>query len=371
MKKIIVAVAALALMAGSAYAAEWNFYGSARVSTFWSDTDVDGVDEWDAIDDYLEDVQYNQQLQTNARIGAKVKVSDELTGRFEYGASDGNANVRLLYGEWDFGAGKLLVGKDYVPMYLPGSNQVVSNDNDLSGWGEVDGSRQAQIKLTFGGFQIAFVENNTNYYGGIFDDEIEDPDDLVSDGYVDVVMPMIQAQYAYTYDNWVFTLAGGYQTFDVDNGTIDDDVTSYGLGLDVAVTFGAFSITGQANYGTNVGNIYNIDVSSIALGAGYALVTDDEVIDNDAFGGRIAIAYTFNEMFGVEIGYGYQATEFDDDAFDKDEVQSYYIQFPITLAPGVHVVPEIGVVDYMDNFLGTDDGEGETTYFGAKWQINF
>ena len=40
MKKIIVAVASLALMAGSAYAADWNFYGSARVSTFWYDVDV-------------------------------------------------------------------------------------------------------------------------------------------------------------------------------------------------------------------------------------------------------------------------------------------------------------------------------------------
>ena len=364
MKKIIVAVAALALMAGSAYAADWNFYGSARVSTFWSDTDVDGVDEISDIDDYLEDVQYNQQLQTNARIGATVKVSDELTGRFEYGASGGNANVRLLYGEWDFGAGKLLVGKDYVPMYLTGSNQVVDNDAALSGWGEIDGSRQAQIKLTFGGFQIAFVENNTNYYGT--DDELD-----AIDSNVDVVMPMIQAQYALTYDNWVFTLAGGYQTFDVDDGDIDDDVTSWGLGLDVAATFGAFNVTVQVNGGTNVGNIYNIDVSSLAFGAGYAGIDDGKIIDNDAMGGRIAIGYTFNEMFGVEIGYGYQQTEFDMSGSEEDEVQSYYIQFPITLAPGVHVVPEVGVVDYMDNFLGNDDGEGETTYFGAKWQINF
>jgi hypothetical protein len=361
MKKIIVAVAALALMAGSAYAAEWNFYGSARVSTFWSDTDVDGVEEWDDVDDYLEDVQFNEQLQTNARIGAKVKVSDELTGRFEYGASGGTANIRLLYGEWNFGAGKLLVGQDYVPMYLTGSNQVVSNDAALSGWGEIDGSRQAQIKLTFGGFQIAFVENNTNYYNDGLGD--------TTDGSVDVVIPMIQAQYALTWDNWVFTMAGGYQTFDVDNGTVDDDVTSWGLGLDVAATFGAFNVTVQGNMGTNVGNIYNIDVSDIVLGAGYAAVDGDEVIDNDAMGGRIAVGYTFSEMFGVEVGYGYQQTEFDMSGSEKDEVQSYYIQFPITLAPGVHVVPEVGVVDYMDNVSG--DGENETTYFGAKWQINF
>ena len=132
--------------------------------------------------------------------------------------------------------------------------------------------------------------------------------------------------------------------------TIDDDVTSWGLGLDVAATFGAFNVTVQVNGGTNVGNIYNIDVSSVALGSGYAGIDDGKIIDNDAMGGRIAIGYTFNEMFGVEIGYGYQQTEFDMSGSEEDEVQSYYIQFPITLAPGVHVVPEVGVVDYMDNF---------------------
>ncbi|MDX9963070.1 hypothetical protein [Desulfobacter postgatei] len=360
MKKIIVAVAALALMAGSAYAAEWNFYGSARVSTFWSDTDADGV-ELDEFDDYLEEVQFDEHLQTNARIGANVKVSDELTGRFEYGASGGVANVRLLYGEWEFVSGKLLVGKDYVPMYLTGSNQVVGNDAALSGWGEVDGSRRAQIKLTFGDFQVAFVENNTDYYGAAFGD--------TTDAFVDVVIPMIQLQYALTFDNVVITMAGGYQTFDVDDGIADDDVTSWGLGLDVAATFGAFSVTAQLNGGTNVGNIYNIEVSDLVIGSGYAAVVGNEVIDNDAMGGRIAAAYTINEMLGVEVGYGYQQTEFDVSNSNEDEVQSYYIQLPITLAPGVHIVPEVGVVDYMDDANGED--ESETTYFGAKWQINF
>ena len=359
MKKIIVAVAALALMAGSAYAAEWNFYGSARVSTFWSDTDTDGV-ELDEFDDYLEEVQFDEHLQGNARIGANVKVSDELTGRFEYGASGGVANIRLLYGEWEFISGKLLVGKDYVPMYLSGSNQVFNDDMALEGKGEVDGNRLAQIKLTFGDFQVAFVENNTNYSDAFGD---------TTDDSVDVVIPMIQVQYALTFDNFVITMAGGFQTFDVDDGTVDDGVTSWGLGLDAAATFGAFSVTAQLNGGTNVGNIYDIDVSDFAVGSGYAGVDGDEVIDNDAMGGRIAAAYTINEMLGVEVGYGYQQTEFDVSNSEKDEVQSYYIQLPITLAPGVHIVPEVGVVDYMDNAFGED--ESETTYFGAKWQINF
>jgi hypothetical protein len=359
MKKIIVAVAALALMAGSAYAAEWNFYGSARVSTFWTDADTDG-----AADD---DTQFDEGLQTNSRIGAKVKVSDELTGRFEYGASDDTANIRLLYGEWNFGAGKLLVGKDYVPMNLGGSNQVYGDDSDLEGFGgEMFGSRHAQIKLTFGDFQIAFIENDKNYYAGAGE----------TDADVDVIIPMIQLQYALSGDNWKVTMVGGYQTFDVDNGTVDDDITSWGLGVDATATFGAFYVSGQVNGGTNVGNLWLIDVTGLdtdtnAIGAGYAMVNGNDIIDNDAIGGRICLGYTFNEMFAVEIGYGYQQTEYDEDVSGTDEYesQSYYINFPITLAPGVVVTPEIGVVDYtVDDSSQIQD---DITYFGAKWQIDF
>lgn len=364
MKKIIVAVAALALMAGTAYADDaWNFYGSARVSTFWTDADVDGGDD--------PNTQFDEGLQSNARIGANVKVSDELIGAFEYGADDGNANIRLLYGEWDFGAGKLLIGKDYVPLNLTGSNQVYMDDGALEGYGgELYGSRRAQIKLTFGDFQIAFVENNTNYaaYDAV---NVVSPE---SDADVDVIMPKIEIKYALTGDNWAVVMVGGYQTFDVDNGTVDDDVTSWGLGVDASATFGGFFVTAQVNGGTNVGNLWLIDVTGFnpdddAIGKGYAEVAGNRIIDNDAIGGRICLGYTFNDMFAVEVGYGYQQTELDISRADEIESQSYYINFPITLAPGVVITPEIGVVDYTVDDLAS--GQEDITYFGAKWQINF
>lgn len=47
-----------------------------------------------------------QKLHGNSRIGARVKVSDSVNGRFEYGALNG-VNLRILWGEWNFGAGSL------------------------------------------------------------------------------------------------------------------------------------------------------------------------------------------------------------------------------------------------------------------------
>jgi hypothetical protein len=42
----------------------------------------------------------------------RLKFPTNCPARFEYGTT---VNVRLLYGEWNFGAGKLLVGQDYLP----------------------------------------------------------------------------------------------------------------------------------------------------------------------------------------------------------------------------------------------------------------
>ena len=45
------------------------------------------------------------------------------------------------------------------------------------------------------------------------------------------------------------------------------------------------------------------------------------------------------------------------------------MQALITMAPGVYLCPEVGYIDYMDNFAGND--EGYRWYAGAKWQIDF
>ncbi len=88
MKRLVIVVATIAMLFSAAHAADWNFYGSARVSTFYENAEISGSDTNN----------FDMGLQGNSRIGARVQVSDELSGRFEYGASDGNVNLRHLYG---------------------------------------------------------------------------------------------------------------------------------------------------------------------------------------------------------------------------------------------------------------------------------
>ncbi|MCP3942244.1 MAG: porin [Desulfobacteraceae bacterium] len=354
MKKLMVIVAALTLIAGSAYAADWNFYGSARVSTFYVDTNNAQSQNTNA---------YEEALQSNARIGAHVKASDELSGRFEYGTSGDNANIRLLYGEWNFGAGSLTVGQDYTPIYMTISTQVYAGDAGLLGWGDSYPGRKAQLKVKFGDFQIALVETDTVYAAGTTASSI------AGSGATEVQLPAIHARYRLARDNWFFLVAGGYQTFDV-NLADKKSVDSYLVAASGGATFGPVDLKASGFFGTNVGNIISMDVSTSTTaaaigGGGYASFDGTNLVDNDAYGYALVAAYTINDMFGLEAGFGYARTEYDGSGLTKDDVYSWYLQGPITLAPGVFIIPEMGMIDYEQS------DQNLIKYLGAKWQINF
>lgn len=329
MKKLIVAVAALALMAGSAYAAEWNFYGYAQVFTVWSETDTIDGDDGDWI--------YEEGLYDGACIGAEVKVSDELSAVFEYDSTGGTATISYLYGEWNFGPGSLTVGVADNPINITYSNQLVAGgtyqDLNLNGYGDFDSSDPAEVMLTFGGFKVAIVAPN-DYFGN-----------------AEVVIPSIQVAYTLGFDMGEVAIAGGYATYEVN----DEDIDGYGIGAGTNLNFGPVGVFATVMYGQNVAMI-NAETASGLAGRG----TTAE--DCDSLGFTIGAKFTINEMFAVEAGYGYIKDELGD---VDDKGQSYYIQAPVTVAPGVTITPEVGMIDEMDST------QEETLYFGACWEIAF
>ena len=350
MRIMAIALTMVAAFAMTAVAADWNFYGNARISTFLTDVE-DGTSE------------FAEDLQTNSRIGANIKVSETLSARFEYGAAD-SINLRLLYGTWNFGAGELIVGQAYAPAWLSVSNQVYDSDLGLGGVGENYTDRTPQIQVKFGGFKLAFLETNVKYFdqttaNGTADDEGVANAVLTKD--TEVTFPAVQAKYRVDVANFNFTVSGAYQTFECKK----EDIDSYMGAARVGATFGPATVKASGFFGQNVGNIAATDVTGTKAGKGYAIIeTTDKVTDVDAWGYALVAAYTLNDMIAFEAGFGYAETE--NDATSKEnDVMSYYVQAPLTLAPGVIVIPEIGVIDYKDN------GEDNTLYYGAKWQINF
>ena len=367
MKKFIVAMAAVALMATSAYAAEWNFYGSASVQTFWTNTDTIGAANNN------DTVIGMTNIDSANVIGANIAVSDELSARFEYGNDEAGLNLRHLYGTWNFGAGSLVIGQTDGAFDTDIGNQVY-NDGVIGGLTCADTGRAPLVMLVFGGLKFNIEAPVT----GVVDNTAALV--AVTTG-GDATLPQFNVSYTMNFDNIAIELGGAYQTYEykptVGAVTYAVDVDSYVAGAQFTGTFGAFGLkaslyTGQnasnLGMGNATGSLATAAVYSTLSTGGYALFdrgASNTIKDADSFGYALTASFVMNDMFAFGVGYGHVNNEIDTAGAADNEAETYYINMPITVAPGVVITPEIGTVDYNEN------GETDMDYFGAAWKISF
>ena len=349
-------------------AADWNFYGSARMMTWYESGDAAAfLNEHDNGDIDRSDSELTWTLQRNSRIGAKVRHGD-IEARFEYGTG---VNLRRLYAVWKFAEGQeLLIGQDYVPLGDIGySNMVYAGDEGLSDAGTVDDGRRPMIQWSWNGLKVALIAVQDAFV----------PDGYAQDADIDVLLPKIEAHYRYEADAFYAGVFGGYQTYRVEADGVesqpgtappgDVDVNAYVGGVEGGVTLGPVYINAQLYWAQNAGTF-----GLTALGFNRPVYLDSAIQDATTFGVGGVIGWSINDMFAVEAGAGY--TEEDNDAIGKadgfvtkDKTAAYYIQATITLAKGVYIVPEVGYWDLYDDIAGND--QKDFWYAGAKWQINF
>jgi hypothetical protein len=385
MRKLVSVIAALAMVATfamSAAAADWNFYGSARIETFFESADVSGGNDTD---------DFSLVDPGNSRIGSNVAVSDELSGRFEYGTGGGNASIRLLYAKWNFGGGTLTVGQDYTPIANgSGYSQQFKNGNTgMIGYGMPYSGRHPQLKLSFGDFHIAAIRNidleegvqadvaaaaTTDAYTLLGETAATATNaqrvaaETAGAGYAanitaETKLPRVEARYFYDVGPVRLRAAGGYATVDfTDNNpgaNWSEDFDAYFVGFGLQFTSGPFYAGANYGMGENL-SVLGIATTTTALpdvNTNTGAVTDAET---DMY--YILAGFRFNEMAAAEIGWGKEQTEI---GADKVDVTSYYLTVPITLAPGVTIRPEVG------RFDTEEVNNTETTYYGLTWQINF
>ncbi len=342
MKKLIVLAASFVLVATfamTAAAADWNFYGSALIETFWTDSET--IDTGESTDGF------DLKLNGDSHIGASVKVSDELSGKFEYGTE---VDLRHLYAEWNFGAGSLLVGQTDSPLYISSTSTIAGGDTG----GGVSSGRHPMLRLKFGNFEMAAV--------------VPEDNDAI-DGDNTYTLPAIEASYALSFDRFSLKAAGGYQTYETTEDSVNYyDVDAYVLALGGSAEFGMGYIKGNVFTGQNASNMIsvNVDITDASDPAALPIDTGDDgdIDDVDDFGYLLVVGAKLNDMFTVEAGYGYSDSQRESDT-EENEVSSYYLQSTVTIAPGVSVIPEICVID------GDEDGEQEKITFGARWKIDF
>jgi hypothetical protein len=373
MKKLLIIFAVLCL-AAPAMAADWNFYGSARMATFYSIVDKDLNNDNDTVNR----TQWDQQ--TNSRLGATVKVNDQIGGGFEYGTSGGNANIRKLYGTYIFGGGsELLLGQTYVPtgQYFY-SNSVFDGDGDLLGVGQFYTGRVAMVQWKTGGLKLAAVKANTPD-----DAEAGTVGDLDPNGAgyaVDLIIPKLEASYGFKGDAWFMDLYGGFQTYGLDyfEGN-DPTITSWVGGVGGGMTFGAFYLNLGGHYAQNAGayGAYGSGLGGLRpINDDYSIDANQNEIDNTGYGFLAVLGFNLSDTMTIEGGGGYEYAELDVDgpAGDGESVWQVYINSTINIAPGFFVVPEIGYAsyDYATVLVpGQDEPKPNIFYAGAKWQINF
>jgi hypothetical protein len=330
MKKLLVLLASVAFVVAftvPAMSADWSFYGSSRMTTFYYDVDPPQGDD---------DTDLTWDLQGNSRIGANVKAGD-VSGRFEYGTG---INLRLLYGTWNFGGGSLLVGQSYTPLDYFTSDQVGKADAGLVGYGNPYTGRQPNIALNMANLELALVKPNIAALG---DDQ-------------DTTLPRLELAYKINLGAAHVKLLLGYQTYDVVEAGNEESLDAYVYGFAFNAPFGPAYFKGSLLLGDNAGNLG-------LAGGGTAAYANQQITDNDHLSYTLVLGYKASDMISFQAGYGHIEGELDQPGSVKAETDSYYVQAAINIAKGFFVVPEIGIVD-------VERGD-ETTYYGAKWQINF
>jgi hypothetical protein len=297
-------------------------------------------------------------LQGNSRIGAKVSAGD-ISGQFEYSPT---VSTRQLYGRWDFGSGKMTVGRLWNPTYFGLSNQVYDGDNNLAMFGG-QWSRYDSIQFDFGGFKIAALSPSAS--GATFANG--GGNTFTSVG-TRIVLPKIEVAYNGAFGPVNLHVSGGWNSAEaVDAGDNGKSVTSMIGQAMVKYSGGPFMIGGSFTYGINQGN-YSAAYGPAGLAT--AVMVNNEIKDTTSMGFQLVAGFTINDMLGVEAGYGYVVNSYDSAVSSNDDpAMAYYVQLPITLADGVFIIPEVGKQDFDENAAKVK--EGDVTYFGAKFQINF
>lgn len=363
MKKLF-AVLLVLLMAAPAIAADWNFYGSARVTTFYS-----VIERQNAVND----TDLDHRLQNNSRIGANVK-ADKISGRFELalraagegiGSGDQTVNTRLMYGDWNFADKSFLrVGKELSILDMTDvSNQVFGSDNDLTGLAP-SANRTSGVSLGIGGFRFALVQPTTTPAWGAAGNNQQN----------DAKWPKLEAAYTLPIGkDFSFGVGAGFQNVEATNAVNGEMeyINSWTVNAKALAAIGAFYAKAAVFYGENMANA-NWGTGGVSQNNNYATASydGDDLKDAVSYGVGGSVGLNFSDTLSCEVGGGYRID--DNKAAEESDVNTWAVYGQITwkIAPGFKVTPEVGYFANQDNFTTGDSGHWDA-YAGLQWRIDF
>jgi hypothetical protein len=393
MKKLLVLLTVCVLVAALTAPAmakqEWSFYGSVRIETTVNDYD-DQANGNNAAGQNFDDADlfWDSTPQGGSRFGAWSR-GDVIDGRIEVDVT--GWNPRLFYGVWKLGWGNLIFGQTYQPAAQFISGQSWDGELGLLTIGAAYASRDPQIKLevpfTNGTFELALIDP----------DPLGAPANLASadiDGTVDtdVWMPKIEAELAYKFGPLAFEVHGGWLSYDyeanINNLTTssDYDIDAYWGGAVVKFSMGPFYANLCGHWAQNPWDAGLLPLGAVMPGQtatfkGMSARWDpgtQSIEDVEEWGGAIAVGFRVNDMLAFEAGYGLTDQERDNNSATNgvqvgDEWSGWYVNASITPVKGLKITPEIGQVDLEEReiFGQADTDDGDLTYYGIEWKVDF
>ena len=359
MKKLIAVFAVLLFAAPAFAAADWAFYGSTRVQTFYTS-------QYRANTSVDTDLGHN--LQTNSRFGARVK-ADKVTGQVELSqrsldSSDNTVRTRIMRGQWNFSDnGFLMIGRDWSILDMSEtSNQVYASDNDLVGYAAT-GNRVDQVTLGLGNFQFSLVQPMTSNTWNPNTNTVTN----------DTKLPKFEAVYNIPLDNFTIRFGGGYQYLEATDATGKlEQVNSYILEMLLKAKFGAFYIGGSGFYGVNTNNANwcNGGVNQQAIYSTAFFKPGGGVDDSTSYGAGGALGLNFTDSIIFEVGGGYRVDDNDSAVKGAEGWYSAYANVTYKFAPGCKITPEVGMFSNQDSPTTGLTG-GTDLYAGLQWRIDF
>jgi hypothetical protein len=187
----------------------------------------------------------------------------------------------------------------------------------------------------------------------------------------DTFLPRIELNLTFNAGPANVGLFGGYNAYKVvDSTDSSETITSNIYGLRVEVPVGPVSLRGIVYNAKNMGN-YGYAFGGTQPYFASAVVVDGDIEDSSTFGYALAGSFRFSDMISVDLGYGHAKYE---RYLQEEQAGSfYYVRFPITIAKGFTVTPEVGKLAKGDLTAadGTSTDGGNLTWYGLYWQINF
>src|SRR5512133_1270758 len=373
-------IAAALALSTSAMALDLTPYGAIRVGTWWTSSTY-----YNNTATPLHDADFTLDLQGDSLIGMRVKEGD-FSGVAELGAYNpknrgAGLELRMLFGEWNFGEGKLRVG--YAPSpYVYRSEQTYDSDGGFNGYGSLWDGRYAQIKASLNnGLYLTLKKQETGGFGNNYTTN-------TGPAWQNTAFNPTATQYAATntnYDTYLPQTTVGYEgkagivtygsgvAFNLykvtqtnsDVQAFSDDIYSYLAFAHAKIDLAPLELKFNAYTGQNIGNL--MSNAGAATGSFYYRNVAGQTANAYTYGGWGQIGYTMNDKVKMFAGVSYESN--DTRLTVADERMAAFANLQYAVTKNFKVVPEFTYLNDLRNTAGNK--EPQIYAAGAKWEMSF